>query len=136
MLIISLFQQSLDQISQGLIYADSAVLQHQCLYLLCALLLFLVYLLFSSISAQYLLEAGWAAEGKVIGVTQPRRVAAISVRALLIVLLFLRANVISLQENLFMLKDMPVSNAMISPLFTLMIGSQPCCRGAGGPART
>uniref|UniRef100_A0A8C7HI65 Probable ATP-dependent RNA helicase DHX35 n=1 Tax=Oncorhynchus kisutch TaxID=8019 RepID=A0A8C7HI65_ONCKI len=28
---------------------------------------------------QYLLEAGWAAEGKVIGVTQPRRVAAISV---------------------------------------------------------
>lgn len=30
-------------------------------------------------SFQYLLEAGWAAEGKVIGVTQPRRVAAISV---------------------------------------------------------
>lgn len=29
---------------------------------------------------QYLLEAGWAAEGKVIGVTQPRRVAATSVR--------------------------------------------------------
>ncbi|XP_077439594.1 putative ATP-dependent RNA helicase DHX35 isoform X1 [Vanacampus margaritifer] len=28
---------------------------------------------------QYLLEAGWAAEGRVIGVTQPRRVAAISV---------------------------------------------------------
>ncbi|TSX72113.1 putative ATP-dependent RNA helicase DHX35 [Bagarius yarrelli] len=28
---------------------------------------------------QYLLEAGWAAEGKVIGVTQPRRVAATSV---------------------------------------------------------
>uniref|UniRef100_A0A672HAF1 Probable ATP-dependent RNA helicase DHX35 n=1 Tax=Salarias fasciatus TaxID=181472 RepID=A0A672HAF1_SALFA len=28
---------------------------------------------------QYLVEAGWAAEGKVIGVTQPRRVAAISV---------------------------------------------------------
>ncbi|MED6280298.1 ATPdependent RNA helicase [Characodon lateralis] len=28
---------------------------------------------------QYLLEAGWAVEGKVIGVTQPRRVAAISV---------------------------------------------------------
>ncbi|CAB1336067.1 unnamed protein product, partial [Coregonus sp. 'balchen'] len=28
---------------------------------------------------QYLLEAGWAADGKVIGVTQPRRVAAISV---------------------------------------------------------
>uniref|UniRef100_A0A3B5KEU0 RNA helicase n=1 Tax=Takifugu rubripes TaxID=31033 RepID=A0A3B5KEU0_TAKRU len=28
---------------------------------------------------QYLLEAGWAAEGKVIGVTQPRRVAAVSV---------------------------------------------------------
>ncbi|TRY53916.1 hypothetical protein DNTS_033802, partial [Danionella cerebrum] len=30
---------------------------------------------------QYLLEAGWAAEGKVIGVTQPRRVAATSVAA-------------------------------------------------------
>lgn len=30
-------------------------------------------------SFQYLLEAGWAAEGKVIGVTQPRRVAAVSV---------------------------------------------------------
>ncbi len=29
---------------------------------------------------QYLLEAGWAADGKVIGVTQPRRVAATSVR--------------------------------------------------------
>ncbi|XP_008317580.1 probable ATP-dependent RNA helicase DHX35 [Cynoglossus semilaevis] len=28
---------------------------------------------------QYLLEAGWAADGKVIGVTQPRRVAAITV---------------------------------------------------------
>ncbi|KAK1156158.1 putative ATP-dependent RNA helicase DHX35 [Acipenser oxyrinchus oxyrinchus] len=28
---------------------------------------------------QYLLEAGWAAEGKVVGVTQPRRVAAVSV---------------------------------------------------------
>ncbi|XP_028667591.1 probable ATP-dependent RNA helicase DHX35 isoform X2 [Erpetoichthys calabaricus] len=28
---------------------------------------------------QYLLEAGWAAEGKVVGITQPRRVAAISV---------------------------------------------------------
>ena len=28
---------------------------------------------------QYLLEAGWAAEGHVIGVTQPRRVAAITV---------------------------------------------------------
>ncbi|KAG1942066.1 RNA helicase family protein [Pimephales promelas] len=28
---------------------------------------------------QYLLEAGWAAEGKVIGVTQPRRVAVTSV---------------------------------------------------------
>jgi len=36
---------------------------------------------FSSDFLQYLLEAGWAAEGKVIGVTQPRRVAAISVRA-------------------------------------------------------
>lgn len=34
-------------------------------------------------SLQYLLEAGWATEGKVIGVTQPRRVAAISVRPLL-----------------------------------------------------
>lgn len=31
---------------------------------------------------QYLLEAGWAAEGKVVGVTQPRRVAAISVSLL------------------------------------------------------
>lgn len=39
--------------------------------------------MFLSDSFQYLLEAGWAAEGKVIGVTQPRRVAAISVRALL-----------------------------------------------------
>ncbi|MGH0164759.1 UNVERIFIED_CONTAM: hypothetical protein FKN15_047917 [Acipenser sinensis] len=28
---------------------------------------------------QYLLEAGWAAEGKVVGVTQPRRVAAVSI---------------------------------------------------------
>ncbi|XP_039590993.1 probable ATP-dependent RNA helicase DHX35 isoform X2 [Polypterus senegalus] len=28
---------------------------------------------------QYLLEAGWAAEGKVVGITQPRRVAAVSV---------------------------------------------------------
>ncbi|KAG8430381.1 hypothetical protein GDO86_017906 [Hymenochirus boettgeri] len=28
---------------------------------------------------QYLTEAGWAAEGKVVGVTQPRRVAAVSV---------------------------------------------------------
>ena len=28
---------------------------------------------------QYLLEAGWASEGYLIGVTQPRRVAAITV---------------------------------------------------------
>lgn len=39
---------------------------------------------FSCDFRQYLLEAGWAAEGKVIGVTQPRRVAAISVRTPLI----------------------------------------------------
>lgn len=28
---------------------------------------------------QYLAEAGWTAEGRVVGVTQPRRVAAVSV---------------------------------------------------------
>lgn len=31
------------------------------------------------ICLQYLAEAGWAAEGRVVGVTQPRRVAAVSV---------------------------------------------------------
>lgn len=70
---------------------------------------FLIYLLFSSDSFQYLLEAGWAAEGKVIGVTQPRRVAAISVRPLPMSCYLLRrrplfANVVSLQEIEFTLK--------------------------------
>ena len=32
-----------------------------------------------SVFLQYLLESGWAAEGHVIGVTQPRRVAAVTV---------------------------------------------------------
>lgn len=31
------------------------------------------------IGLQYLAEAGWTAEGRVVGVTQPRRVAAVSV---------------------------------------------------------
>lgn len=31
---------------------------------------------------QYLLEAGWAGKGHLIGVTQPRRVAAVTVRLL------------------------------------------------------
>uniref|UniRef100_A0AAY5K7T4 RNA helicase n=1 Tax=Esox lucius TaxID=8010 RepID=A0AAY5K7T4_ESOLU len=49
---------------------------YRCLFLPLSLRLFqLLWLVFSF----YLLEAGWAAEGKVIGVTQPRRVAAISV---------------------------------------------------------
>lgn len=32
---------------------------------------------------QYLLEAGWAEKGHMIGVTQPRRVAAVTVRFIL-----------------------------------------------------
>ena len=44
------------------------------------------------------MEAGWAAEGKVIGVTQPRRVAAISVSPTTAQPLWLLANVISLQD--------------------------------------
>lgn len=49
----------------------------------CSLYFFWIHIWFLTLSIQYLLEAGWAAEGKVIGVTQPRRVAAISVSALL-----------------------------------------------------
>lgn len=69
---------------------------------------------------QYLLEAGWAAEGKVIGVTQPRRVAAVSVsprptRS------FLR----SLLET-WLLQTCSIS--------LWLIGCQPCSRGAGRPA--
>ena len=44
------------------------------------------------------MEAGWAAEGKVIGVTQPRRVAAISVSLATAQPLSPFANVISLQD--------------------------------------
>lgn len=54
--------------------------------MLCTSFLFWINLPLSSDFHQYLLEAGWAAEGKVIGVTQPRRVAAISVSALLTLL--------------------------------------------------
>lgn len=83
-----------------------------------AFLFFLIY--FQSDSLQYLLEAGWAAEGKVIGVTQPRRVAAISVRALLMSSyctapsLFFR--VISLQYLVCAEGHMPASDLFL-PLF-------------------
>lgn len=74
----SYLKQASNSIAQDLINADCAVLQHRCLHLV-----LLCSFSFLPDSFQYLLEAGWAAEGKVIGVTQPRRVAAISVRPLL-----------------------------------------------------
>lgn len=114
MLVISLFQQSFDHISQDLIYADAAVLATSMSQPPLRSSLIYAHLFFSSLHSQYLLEAGWAAEGKVIGVTQPRRVAAISVRALLMSCYF-SVNVKLLQENLFMMKDVPGSDAVISP---------------------
>lgn len=36
-----------------------------------------------NVCLQYLAEAGWTAEGRVVGVTQPRRVAAVSVSSFL-----------------------------------------------------
>lgn len=99
---------------------------------------FLLFLPLASSAPQYLMEAGWAAEGKVIGVTQPRRVAAISVRAPLIIFFHnsLFANSIELQANVVPTEEhVPAFNDIFWPSF-LLIGGEPCCRGARGPPGT
>lgn len=50
---------------------------------------------------QYLAEAGWTAEGRVVGVTQPRRVAAVTV------------------SFLFAGKTLPVSSILVTYFFLL-----------------